>query len=83
MTPQEQEALSIRYGDGVAIVAPLKDGSYAVFANDRTMESMLIITNPDELVLAITSRSNMIKRKTPSKLVRSSVSTDGLFDDDE
>ena len=83
MTPQEQEALSIRYGERIAIVVPLKDGSFGVFACDHTLESLLIVSNPDELILAITSRANMVKRKTPSKLVRSSVSTEGLFDDDE
>lgn len=66
LTSREQEALSRRY-NSVAIVVPLQDGSYAVFANDRTSESMLIVEDLDDLSFAITSRANMHKRKTPSK----------------
>lgn len=67
VTVQEQEALSKRYGNGVAIVVPLADGSFAVFSHDRTAEAMLIVDDNDNLAMAITSRANMHARKTPSK----------------
>lgn len=67
MTPREQEALSRRYGKNTAIVVPLEDGSFAVFAEDRTSESLLIVEDNDDLAIAITSRANMRQRKAPSK----------------
>jgi hypothetical protein len=66
VTKQEQEALSRRYAY-YAIVTPLEDGSFAVFSNDRTAESMLIVEDNDDLAMAITSRANMNRRKTPSR----------------
>ena len=56
MTPQEQEALSKHYAL-YCFVTPLSDGSFAVFANDRSRESMVIV---DEfgLAIAITNRAN-------------------------
>ena len=62
----EQEALSSRFLKA-AIVTPLSDGSFAVFSNDRTAESMVIVENADDIILAITSRASMLERKTPSK----------------
>jgi hypothetical protein len=67
MTTQEQEALSKRYGKNVAIVIPLRDGSFAVFSEDLTSESLLIVDDNDNLAIAINSRANMHGRKTPSK----------------
>lgn len=66
VTKQEQEALSKRYHT-CAIVVPLSDGTFAVFSNDRTSESMLLVENPDDLAIAIASRAGMHDRKTPSK----------------
>lgn len=65
ISPQEQEALSARYTQ-YAIVAALEDGSFAVFANDLTRESMIIVSDPDDLALACASRIQMCKRITPS-----------------
>jgi hypothetical protein len=66
MTKQEQEALSRRYAFR-ACVTPLEDGSFAVFALDLSSESLLIAESPDDLALAVVSRANMLKRKTPSR----------------
>jgi hypothetical protein len=72
MTPQEQEALSMRHAYRAA-VTPLGDGSFAVFSIDLTSESMMIVDNPDDLILAIMSRASMLKRKTPSEETRQKV----------
>jgi hypothetical protein len=82
LTPQEMEALSIRYVVS-AIVVPLKDGSFAVFANDRSGESLVIVQNTDDLALAITSRANMAQRKTPSRVPGAVVDLDALFDEED
>lgn len=37
MTPQEQQALSLKYSNRVAIVLRLDDGTYAVFTNQRRL----------------------------------------------
>jgi len=66
MHPNKQEALSRRYAFR-ASVTPLEDGSFAVFALDLSAESLLIVHDADELALAVVSRANMTKRKTPSK----------------
>lgn len=66
MDKNEQEALSTRYAYR-ASVTPLEDGSFAVFALDLTAESLIIVDNPDDLVIAIMSRAAMSKRITPSK----------------
>lgn len=66
MTRQEQEALSKRYAIR-ACITPLSDGSFAVFSLDLSSESLLIVENADDLVLAIVSRAAMLQRKTPSK----------------
>lgn len=65
LTPQEREAMFIRH-DKHTIVTQLEDGAYAVFSNDYTRESMVIVTNPDDLALAISSRLNMCRRVTRS-----------------
>jgi hypothetical protein len=67
MTPNEQEALSKRYGKNVAIVAPLEDGSFAVFAKDLTAESLMLVNDNDDLAIAISSRASMKERKTASR----------------
>jgi hypothetical protein len=84
MTAREQEALSRRYAFG-CIVTPLSDGAFAVFAMDRTAESMVIVDSEEELALACTSRANMVERKTPSKAPPVPINTGALFaeDDDE
>lgn len=64
-TPQVKEAL-YRRNSYHAVVTPLQDGSFAVFANDRSLETLLIVSNPDDLILAIVSRANLLHRKTPS-----------------
>jgi hypothetical protein len=66
MSPQEQEALSIRY-QRHAIVAPLSGGGFAVFAHDYSKESMVIVDDPDNLALAITTRASMAALKSPSR----------------
>jgi len=66
MTSQEQEALSRRYAFR-ASVTPLEDGSFAVFALDLSSESMVIVQSLDDLGLAVVSRANMSRRKTPSR----------------
>jgi hypothetical protein len=68
MEPQEQEALSRRHTFRAA-VTPLSNGSFAIFALDLSAESLIIVENADDLVLAIVSRANMLERKTPSKEV--------------
>ena len=65
LSPQEREAMYIRH-DRHTIVTQLEDGSYAVFSNDYTRESLVIVTNPDDLALAISSRLNMCRRVTRS-----------------
>lgn len=80
---REQEALLNRLSDSVAVVMPLSDGSFAVFSNDRTMESMIIVDTEEELAIACNSRANMLKRKTPSKGSPVPVSTSGLFEEEE
>ncbi len=40
MTPDEQEALSRRYGEGALIVLPLKSGRLAIFGSDRQLISI-------------------------------------------
>ena len=77
---REREALSRRYLT-CAIVVPLNDGSFAVFASDRTSESMVIVDDTEHLSLAITSRANMIDRKTPSK--GAEVDMSSLFADED
>jgi hypothetical protein len=67
LSSQEQEALSKRYGKNVAIVIPLRDGSFAVFSEDLTSESLIVVDDNDNLAMAINSRANMHGRKTPSK----------------
>jgi|SRR5215471_15481634 len=66
--PRVQEALSIHWGYS-AVVVPLRDGTFGVFARDRTIESLLIVDNPDDLSIAITSRANMSDRRTPSVFI--------------
>jgi len=65
MTKQEQEALSRRHVFR-ASVTPLEDGTFAVFALDLSAESLVVVT-ADDLSLAVVSRANMLRRKTPSK----------------
>jgi len=60
---REEEALTKRY-EFRASVTPLEDGSFAVFALDFSEESMLIVDDVEELVLAIVSRANMKRRKS-------------------
>lgn len=80
MTPQVQEALSKRYGSNTAIVVPLNDGSFAVFAEDRTSESLMIVNDNDSLAIAITSRAGMRERKAPSKNRDVGLNLQSLFD---
>lgn len=65
--PRVQEALSARHYR-VAIVATLEDGSFAVFSGDRTPESLILVSDPDDLALACASRAAMFDRVTPSRL---------------
>jgi hypothetical protein len=78
LSPSEAEALSNRFMKA-AVVTPLSDGSFAVFSNDRTIESMIIAENPDDIILAITSRAAMLHRKTPSKALGVPVSVGALM----
>jgi hypothetical protein len=64
--PREKEARDLRYFQA-AVVVVLRDGSFAVFANDRSSESMFIADNPDDLALAIASRFKMNDRKRISR----------------
>ena len=80
ITQQEQEALSRRYGNSIAIIVPLSTGEYAVFSSDRTSESMVIVDDIDNLGLAITSRANMHQRKTPSKGKQVDLNMKGMLD---
>lgn len=64
--PRVKEALDKRRYYA-AVVTVLEDGSFAVFATDRHSESMIIVDNPDDLVLAIASRYKMKQRVVPSK----------------
>lgn len=64
--PRAKEALANRRYYA-AVVTVLSDGSYAVFANDRHSESMVIVDNPDDLAIAIESRFKMKQRVIPSK----------------
>lgn len=57
-----QEALSLRYVVA-AIVTPLDNGQFAVFANDRSLDS-LIICSSEDLPIVIASRAKMNPRKT-------------------
>jgi len=66
MEKRKQEALSRRYAFR-AVVTPLEDGAFAVFALDLSSESLVIVNDAEELALAIVSRANMLERKTPSK----------------
>jgi len=65
-TSQETEALRKRHTYR-ASVTPLSDGSFAVFAIDLSIESLLIVRDLDDLGLAISSRANMPHRVTRSK----------------
>lgn len=65
--PRVQEALSARHYR-VAIVATLEDGSFAVFSGDRTPESLILVSDPDDLALACASRAAMFDRVTPSRI---------------
>lgn len=76
LTPQEREAMYIRH-DRHTIVTQLEDGSYAVFSNDYTRESLVIVTNPDDLALAISSRLNMCRRVTRSPFAISMLKQNG------
>jgi len=60
--PDVQEALSIRY-QTAAIAIPLQSGRFAVFANDRTIDS-LVICAPEDLHLVVASRAKMAPRRT-------------------
>lgn len=81
ITSREKEAMSGRF-ENFAAVVPLSDGSYAVFSHDRTVESMLIVEDTDDLLLAIASRANMNQRKTPSKgLPGATADADELMND--
>lgn len=81
LTSREKEALAGRYNN-FAVVVPLSDGAYAVFSHDKTVESMLIVDDTDDLQLAISSRANMHERKTPSKgLAGATVNVNELLDD--
>lgn len=67
-----QEALSHRYSIA-AIVTPLDNGQFAVFANDRSLDS-LVICSSEDLPIVIASRAKMNPRKTqpqalPSQLI--------------
>lgn len=64
--PRAKEALGKRRYYA-AVVTVLSDGSYAVFANDRHSESMVIVDNPDDLAIAIESRFKIKQRITSSK----------------
>jgi hypothetical protein len=76
----EREALSSRFERGAHVV-PLSNGSFAVFAHDRTGESLIIVDRPEELMIAITSRANMADRKTPSKAPPIEINLDDLFEE--
>lgn len=51
MTPQEQQALSLKYSNRVAIVLRLDDGTYAVFTNQRRLVSFT--PNAETMALAV------------------------------
>lgn len=61
--PEVQEALSKRYSIA-AVVSPLDNGQFAVFHNDRSLDS-LIICSPEDLPIVIASRAKLSPKKTP------------------
>lgn len=63
INPEVQEALSKRYSIA-AIVTPLDNGKFAVFHNDRSIDS-LVICYPEDLPTVVASRAKMNPRKTP------------------
>jgi hypothetical protein len=65
--PEVQEALSKRYVTA-AIVVPLSDGiSFAVFANDRSQESMTIC-HENDLPIVIAGKAHMAPKRTNTNI---------------
>jgi hypothetical protein len=68
LSPDEQEALSLRYGNSVVIVLPLSSGNFALFGADRQLKE--IVDSLDDVVITNLSK-DLATNLTQSQILRS------------